>query len=49
MKNKGFTLPEIIAVLSILALIIVIAIPTYNKISKNMKDNTYDSKIIAIS
>ena len=40
MKNKGFTLAELLAVIVVLALIIGIALPTYGAVSKNIKNKT---------
>lgn len=49
MKNKGFTLPELLAVIVVLALIIGIALPTYGAVSKNVKNKTYENKKSAIA
>lgn len=38
-KNKGFTLVELLAVISILAIIVIIAIPNIIKIFNNSKEN----------
>lgn len=46
--NKGFTLVELIAVISILALLVIITTPAYDAISKNIKTRNYNSKITAI-
>ena len=45
MKNKGFTLVELIAVLVVLSLISLIAIPTVNKSLKEYKQKLYDDAI----
>lgn len=45
MKNKGFTLVELLAVIVILGLILSLSIPSIFKISKNLKKQTYESKI----
>ena len=42
--NKGFTLVELIAVITILGLIAVITTPAYESISKNIKTTNYNSK-----
>ena len=43
MKNKGFTLVELIAVLVVLSLISLIAIPTVNNSLKEYKQKLYDN------
>lgn len=43
--NKGFTIIELLASIAIMALIIVISIPTYEGISNTIKQNSYKSKI----
>lgn len=45
MKNKGFTLVELLAVIVILGLILAIAIPSSFKLSKNVKTKAYKTKI----
>lgn len=42
--NKGFTLVELIAVVTILGLIVIITTPAYDSISKNIKTRNYESK-----
>ena len=42
--NKGFTLVELIAVVTILGLLVIITTPAYDSISKNIKTRNYDSK-----
>lgn len=42
--NKGFTLVELIAVVTILGLIVIITTPAYDSISKNIKTKNYESK-----
>jgi len=44
MNNKGFTMVEIIAVVTILGLLAVITTPAYDSISKNIKHKNYESK-----
>lgn len=44
MNNKGFTLVELIAVVSILAIIIIIAIPTYQDAALLVKDKNLENK-----
>ena len=44
MNNKGFTLVEIIAVITLLGLLVVITTPAYNSISNNIKERNYESK-----
>lgn len=50
MKNKkGFTLVELLAVIAILAVLAVIAVPSYNAVSKNIKQKMRDSKVDTIA
>ena len=42
--NKGFTLVELIAVVTILSLIAIITTPAYDSISNNIKTRNYESK-----
>ena len=42
--NKGFTLVELIAVVTILGLLAIITTPAYDSISKNIKERNYESK-----
>ena len=45
MKNKkGFTLVELMAVIVVLAIVIAIAIPTYNKIKNTIDIKNYENK-----
>ena len=45
MKNKGFTLVELMAVIIILGLIAVIAVPIVTKILSNSKDELYERQV----
>ena len=42
--NKGFTLVELIAVITTLSLIAIITTPAYDNISNNIKTKNYESK-----
>ena len=46
--NRGFTLVEIIAVIVLLSLIMIVAMPAYNSVAKNVKTKSYESKKVAI-
>lgn len=46
--NKGFTLVELIAVVTILGLLAIITTPAYDTVSRNIKTRNYDSKRKAI-
>ncbi len=48
MKNKGFTLIEILGVVTILAVIMLIAVQPVTKIIKNSKEETYEKQLDAI-
>ena len=48
MNNKGFTLIELLGVIVVLGVIIAIAVPGIGFISKNIKNNMLDKKIILI-
>lgn len=44
MKNKGFTLVELLAVIIILGLISLVAVPAVSHLLKENKENAYESK-----
>lgn len=44
MNRKGFTLIELIAVITIMSLIAIITTPAYDSISKSIKTRNYESK-----
>ncbi len=44
MNRKGFTLVELVAVISILGLLMIIMTPAYNNINNNIKEKNYESK-----
>lgn len=48
MKQKGFTLIELIAVIVILALIALVVFPAINGVLKDSRENAYDSQISII-
>ena len=48
MKKKGFTLVELLAVIFILSLILVIAVPSVNRYIKQSKEKAYDTQISTI-
>ena len=43
--KKGFTLIELLAVIAIMAIILLIAVPVYNGVQTNIKESIYHSKI----
>ena len=45
MKNKGFTLVEILAVIVILGLLVTFAVPNIIKTAKKSKDNMFENKV----
>lgn len=44
-KKKGFSIPELLAVIVIMGILVTIATASYNGISKSIKEKTYQSKI----
>ncbi len=46
--NKGFTLVEVLATISILAIVIVITFPVFTGTDQKIKEATYNSKIAAL-
>ena len=47
-KNKGFSIPELLAVIVIMGILVTIATASYNGISNSLKQKTYDNKISLI-
>ena len=47
-KNKGFSIPELLAVIVIIGILVTIATASYNGISNSLKQKTYDNKISLI-
>ena len=47
--NRGFTLVELIAVITLLGLLAVITTPAYDTISKNIRTRNFDSKKTTIN
>lgn len=45
MKNRGFTLVEILAVITIIALLSLILIPSIDAIIKSSKEDTYEIQV----
>ena len=43
MKNKGFTLVELLAVILLLAVLLAIAVPSLQKVLSNTKNKTYEA------
>ena len=43
--KKGFTLIELLSVLGIMAILLLIAVPTYVTISQNIKERMYQAKV----
>lgn len=48
MNNEGFTLVELLAVITILALLTVIALPKMGFVTENLKDEMLDKKLTLI-
>lgn len=48
MKNKGFTLTELIAVLVVLSVIILLSVGVYNNVRKNVLEGQYKNVLIRI-
>ena len=44
-RSKGFSIPELLAVIVIMGILITIASFTYNGISKSMKERAYNNKL----
>ncbi len=44
-KNKGFTIPELLATIAIIGVLLTIAVGSYTGISNSIKKKTYQSKI----
>lgn len=45
MNKKGFTLVELMAVIAILGIILLIAVPSYLGVSKKIKEDMWDNKM----
>ncbi len=45
MKNRGFTLVELLAVITILALILILVVPNIAKSTSTSKKKLYDTKV----
>lgn len=48
MKKKGFTLVELLAVITILGVIMIIAVPSYNRYIENARKKKCDADKMAI-
>lgn len=48
MKNNGFTMVELLATITILAIIIVLAVPAVNSVSESIRESNKKSLISAI-
>ena len=46
--SKGFSIPELLAAIVIMGILVTIATASYNGISKNMKQKTYENKLSLI-
>ncbi len=49
MNNKGFTLVELLAALTIISILVIIAVPSYNKVSSDTKKTSLENKKKAIT
>lgn len=49
MNNKGFTLVELLAALTIISILVIIAVPSYNKVSSDTKKTSLENKQKAIT
>ena len=47
-KNKGFTMVELLAVIALLAIVMLIAIPTFGNIQDRTNQSIYESKIARV-
>ena len=45
MNRKGFSIPELLAVIVVMGILITIATASYNGISNSLKDRTYNNKL----
>ena len=45
MKNRAFTIVELLGVIVILAILVLLAVPTYNKVLETVRQSQYDTKI----
>ena len=48
MRKKGFTLVELLAVISILAILVVIAMPNVIKMFNNSKKSSFETEVKTI-
>lgn len=48
MKKKGFTIVELIAVITVLALLLILVVPTITSSSTSAREKTYQTKIESI-
>lgn len=47
-NSRGFSIPELLAVIVIMGILVTIATASYNEISRSLKQKTYDNKISLI-